>query len=103
MLTLKLLVFIGIEGIYHDHVGQGKFIADMLSQSEEISADVEWNYQILSDKLDDYDTLLFYTDIWVLASAQEIKLLDFINRGGGFIGYIQPPLHFVSVKVIMTC
>jgi|TARA_B100000586_G_scaffold264677_1_gene235369 hypothetical protein len=41
MLTLKLLVFIGIEGIYHDHIGQGKFIADMLSQSDGISADVE--------------------------------------------------------------
>jgi|TARA_B100001964_G_scaffold240346_1_gene309901 hypothetical protein len=41
MLTLKLLVFIGIEGIYHVHIGQGKFIADMLSQSDGISADVE--------------------------------------------------------------
>ena len=40
----------------------------------------------MSDKLDDYDALLFYTDIGVLTSAQEIKLLDFINRGGGFIG-----------------
>ena len=85
MLTLKLLVFIGIEGIYHVHIGQGKFIADMLSQSDGISADVEWNYQILADKLDDYDALLFYTDIGVLTSAQEIKLLDFINRGDGFI------------------
>ena len=103
MSPLKLLVFIGTEGISHDHVGQGKFIADMLSQSDGISADVEWNHQILADKLDDYDALLFYTDIGVLTSAQEIKLLDFINRGGGFIGYIQPPLHFVSVKVIMTC
>jgi len=38
----------------------------------------------LSDKLDDYDALLFYTDIGILTSAQEIKLLDFINRGDGF-------------------
>ena len=102
MLTLKLLVFIGTEGIYHDHVGQGKFIADMLSQSDGISTDVERNYQILSENLDDYDALLFYTDIGVLTSAQETKLLDFINRGGGFIG-LQPRLHFASVKVIMTC
>ena len=86
MSILKLLVFIGTEGIYHDHVGQGKFIADMLSQSDGISADVERNYQILSKNLDDYDALLFYTDIGVLTSAQETKLLDFINRGGGFIG-----------------
>ena len=41
MSPLKLLVFIGTEGISHDHVGQGKFIADMLSQSDGISADVE--------------------------------------------------------------
>ena len=31
MSILKLLVFVGTEGIYHDHAGQGGFIADMLA------------------------------------------------------------------------
>ena len=86
MSILKLLVFVGTEGIYHDHAGQGGFIADMLSEFDGISADFERNCQILAASLDSYDALLFYTDIGELTLAQKDSLLNFLKRGGGFFG-----------------
>ena len=86
MSILKLLVFARTEGIHHGYTGQGNFIADMLSQSGGISADFERNYQTLANSLDDYDALLFYTDIGELTSAQEDNLLNFIKQGGGSFG-----------------
>jgi hypothetical protein len=39
MEPLKLLVFVGTEGVYHDPVGNGKFITVRLSKTEDIRAD----------------------------------------------------------------
>ena len=86
MEPLKLLVFAGMEGVYHDHVGHGKFIADMLNKTGEIEAGCERDYEILSDGLSQYDVVLFYTDVGDLTNAQEDGLLNFIRQGGGFFG-----------------
>lgn len=86
METLKLLVFVGTEGRYHDHAGQGRFLADMLQKTGEIQADFSQDYTILADGLDQYGAVLFYTDIGQLSDPQEKALLNFINQGGGFFG-----------------
>ena len=52
MEPLKLLVFVGTEGIYHDHEGQGSFIAEMVSNAGDIEADFSRDYGILASGLD---------------------------------------------------
>ena len=47
MEPLRLLVFVGTEGIYHDHAGQGRFIADTVSKAGDIEADFSRDYDIL--------------------------------------------------------
>ena len=86
MESLKLLVFVGTEGIYHDHAGQGRFIADTVSKAGDIKADFSRDYDILADGLDSYGSVLFYTDVGELTDAQENGLLEYIKRGGGFFG-----------------
>ena len=86
MEPLKLLVFVGTEGIYHDHAGQGRFIADTVSKAGDIEADFSRDYDILADGLYSYSSVLFYTDLGVLTNAQEHGLLEYIEQGGGFFG-----------------
>jgi uncharacterized protein len=86
MPPLKILVFVGTEGIYHDHPGQGRFIADLLSRDEGMEADLSRDYQVLAGGLSPYGAALFYTDVGSLTPAQESGLLDFVRRGGGFFG-----------------
>ncbi len=86
MEPLKLLVFVGTEGIYHDHAGQGRFIADIVSKAGDIEADFSRDYDILVDRLDSYSSVLFYTDVGELTDAQENGLMEYIKRGGGFFG-----------------
>ena len=62
MEPLKLLVFVGTEGIYHDHEGQGSFIAEMVSNAGDIEADFSRDYGILASGLDIYRSVLFYRD-----------------------------------------
>ena len=83
---MKLLVFVGTEGKYHDHAGLGRYLADVLSQADDIAADLSQDYGVLADGLDVYDAVLFYTDVGTLSDAQEKGLLDFIRGGGGFFG-----------------
>ena len=83
---LRCLVFVGTEGIYHDHVGQGRFLADLLSKSDDVDADFSRSFEILCEGLDRYDALLFYTDVGQLTDSQEESVLRFIQRGGGFFG-----------------
>ena len=84
--SFKLLVFVGTEGIYHDHAGQGRFIAETLSKAGDIEADFSRDYDVLADGLHAYRSVLFYTDVGELTDAQESGLLDYIKRGGGFFG-----------------
>jgi len=86
MKPLKLLVFVGTEGIYHDHPGNGRFITAMLSKNEAIEADFSQDYEILANGLHAYEAVLFYTDMGTLTEAQEKNLLNFIAQGGGFFG-----------------
>lgn len=86
MSPLRLLVFVGTEGIYHDHAGHGVFLTEMLSASGDITAACSRDYDALSNSLDDYDVVLFFTDIGVLTEQQEQSLLRFIDQGGGFFG-----------------
>lgn len=86
MEPLKLLVFVGTEGIHHDHVGQGSFLAEMVSKAGDIEADFSRDYGILASGLDAYRSVLFYTDVGELTEAQENGLLEYIKRGGGFFG-----------------
>ena len=83
---VKSLVFVGTEGIYHDHEGNGKFLTAMLNETENVIADFSRDYNVLADGLDAYHTLLFYTDVGELTPAQEEGLLNYIRSGGGFFG-----------------
>ena len=98
MRPLKLLVFVGTEGIYHDHEGQGRFIADTLSKAGDIAADFSRDYDILADGLDDYRSVLFYTDVGNLTEAQENGLLEYIRDGGGFFGLHTAAASFHDAK-----
>ena len=86
MEKLKLLVFVGTEGIYHDHAGNGQFLTSMLNDTDNIEADFSQDYGILANGLDKYDTVLFYTDVGEFTAAQEAGLLTYIRTGGGFFG-----------------
>ena len=86
MEPLKLMVFVGTEGIHHDHAGQGRFIADTVSKAGDIEAHFSRDYDILADGLDSYGSVLFYTDVGELTDAQENGLLEYIRQGGGFFG-----------------
>ncbi len=83
---LNTLIFVGTEGIYHDHKGNGKYITAMLNETENIKADFSQDYNVLADGLDAYQTVLFYTDIGELTTEQEEGLLSYISSGGGFFG-----------------
>ena len=86
MAPVKLLVFVGTEGIYHDHAGQGRFLTDLLNQDAQIEADFSRDYEIMTSGLNAYDATLFFTDVGHFTQAQEQGLLHFIERGGGFFG-----------------
>ena len=86
MNSLKTLIFVGTEGIYHDHVGNGKFITTLLNDNDDIEADFSQDYDVLADGLDVYNTVLFYTDVGELTDEQETGLLNYIKLGGGFFG-----------------
>ena len=81
MENLKLLIFVGTEGIYHDHAGNGQFLTSMLNGTDDIAADFSQDYDVLADGLGGYDTVLFYTDVGELTSAQEEGLLSYIRSG----------------------
>lgn len=83
---LNTLVFVGTEGIYHDHEGNGKYLTDTLNKSDNIKADFSQDYNVLADGLDAYQTVLFYTDVGELTKEQEEGLLSYISAGGGFFG-----------------
>ena len=83
---VKLLVFVGTEGIYHDHEGQGRFLTELLNKEAQIQADFSRDYAIMADGLQAYDATLFCTDVGNLTQDQEQGLLAFIENGGGFFG-----------------
>lgn len=103
MEPLKLLVFVGTEGIYHDHAGQGRFIAETVSKAGDIEADFSRDYDILSNRLDSYDSVLFYTDVGELTDAQEHGLLEYIKRGGGFFGLHTAAASFHESEATTVC
>ena len=83
---LNSLVFVGTEGKYHDHEGNGKYITAILNDTDGIAADFSQDYDVLADGLDDYHVVLFYTDVGELTEVQETGLLNYIRDGGGFFG-----------------
>lgn len=84
--NLNSLVFVGTEGIYHDHVGNGQFLTKLLNRTENVVADFSQDYDILSNGLNSYQSILFYTDVGELTTEQESGLLQYIESGGGFFG-----------------
>jgi uncharacterized protein len=83
---VKLLVFVGTEGIYHDHEGQGRFLTELLNKEAQIQADFSRDYAVMADGLQAYDATLFCTDVGNFTQDQEQGLLAFIENGGGFFG-----------------
>ena len=67
---IKALIFVGTEGIYHDHAGQGMFIAEFLSATKGIAADFSRDYEVMAGGLVGYDAVLFYTDVGHFSEAQ---------------------------------
>lgn len=86
METLKLLVFVGTEGIYHDHARNGQFLTALLNDTDDIDATFSRGYDVLAAGLSAYHGVLFYTDVGELTAVQESALLDYIRAGGGFFG-----------------
>ena len=88
---LKLLVFVGTEGKYHDHEQNGRFLTSMLSGSmlsgsKRIDASFSRDYEVLATGLSLFEAVLFYTDVGELTNTQERGLLSFVDSGGGFFG-----------------
>ena len=92
---IRTLVFVGTEGIYHDHPGTGRFLTQIIEEETSVSAEFSQDYDILSRNLQKFDTVLFYTDIGSLTEPQENGLLNFIQGGGGFLG-----LHTASASFL---
>ena len=86
METIKSLVFVGTEGIYHDHEGNGLYITEMLNDFDNIEADFSRDYDVLANGLERYQSVLFYTDVGELTEEQESGLLTYTRSGGGFFG-----------------
>jgi len=103
MEPLRLLVFVGTEGVHHDHVGNGKSMAAMLSNTEDIKADISQDYEVLANGLHPYGVVVFYTDVGTLTESQEKNLLSFIARGGGFFGLHTAAASFRESKGITIC
>ena len=86
MPDVKMLLFVGTEGLYHDHEGQGQHMAGCLAESGDIEVDLVRDYAILADGLQDYDTILLYTDMGHLTPEQESGLLSHVRSGAGLFG-----------------
>jgi type 1 glutamine amidotransferase len=83
---VKVLVFVGTEGIYHDHEGQGRFLVGLLNKDPQIQAYFSQDYAIMTAGLGGYDATLFFTDVGNFSQEQGQGLLEFIEGGGGFFG-----------------
>ena len=86
MKPLKLLLFVGTEGKYHDHEENGRFLTRVLSESDSIEATLSRDYEVLATGLNVFDAVLFYTDVGEFSEKQERGLMSFIEAGGGFFG-----------------
>ena len=86
MAPIRILVFVGTEGIYHDHAGQGRYLTDLLNQDDRVEAELSRDYEVMASGLAEYGATLFFTDVGHLTQAQEQGLLRFIEGGGGFFG-----------------
>ncbi len=84
MEPLSLLLFVGTEGIYHDHQGNGRFMAEVLNRDGEIQATLSTDYGVFEGGLGQYDAVLLYTDVGHLSAGQEEGFLGFVEAGGGF-------------------
>ena len=82
----SVLVFIGTEGSSHNHEKHGRFLTDMLSREADIRVEFSRDYNIMISGLEEYRTVLCYTDVGALTDDQEKGLLDHIDQGGGFFG-----------------
>ena len=90
---LRVLVFVGTEGIHHDHPGTGRLLTELLNATPGVRAELSQDYAILAGGLEAYHTTLFYTDVGALTPAQEEGLLAYVRGGGGFFG-----LHTASAS-----
>jgi type 1 glutamine amidotransferase len=87
MHPLNVLVFVGMEGIYHDHVKHGTYLAETLHATGHVTPTFERDPTVLAgDTLSAYDAAVFYTDIGALTPDHERALLDFVASGRGFVG-----------------
>ena len=91
---LRVLVFVGTEGIHHDHPGTGRLLAELLAADPGVEAELSQDCEILTRGLDGFGTTLFYTDVGALTPAQEEGLLAYVRGGGGFFG-----LHTASASL----
>ena len=83
---LKVLVFVGTEGEYHDHEGNGRYMVEVLNRSDDIQALFSQDYEVLATGLNVVDAVLCYTDVGDLTATQERGLLNFVEGGGGLFG-----------------
>ena len=90
---LRVLVFVGTEGVHHDHPGTGRLLAGLLAAEPGVEAELSQDYEIMAGGLEGFHTTLFYTDVGALTPAQEEGLLAYVRGGGGFFG-----LHTASAS-----
>ena len=103
MEPLRLLVFVGTEGIYHDHAGQGRFIADTVSKAGDIEADFSRDYDILGNGLGSYGSVLFYTDVGELTDAQETVCWSILSEEVDSSDFIRRRRPSMNQKAITKC
>ena len=90
---LGVLVFVGTEGVYHDHPGTGRLLRELLAAEPGVEAKLAQDYEILAGGLERFHTILLYTDVGSLSPAQEAGLLAYVRGGGGCFG-----LHTASAS-----
>ena len=81
---MKVLVFVGTEGIYHDHEGQGRFLSELLNRETLIEAEFSQDYAIMANGLQAYDATLFFTDVGTCTQEQEAKPAGVHRKRGWF-------------------
>lgn len=87
---LRVLIWTGHSGPFHDHIANGKVLADALNSSQEFDVHLGQQEELfVAPGLHSYDILLIYADTYEnplrgnLSAAEWDGLFDFVKSGGG--------------------
>jgi len=88
----QVLILAGGKEIYHDVLRAGKRLQEILL-AKGVLAHLSQDFTILnSDRIFEYDSVIFYTQEKILTKKEQKGLTNFIEQGHGFI-----PVHSANV------